>query len=502
MRPAYPTDPGQPPTGLLLADPRWPAVITAVHRALEHGTPLTDLLCVPAGPDGNPVPAHALADALIYRALTLTDPVPADLDDPTDPYDEPDDPDRTPPEDLHMVTADLDLNTPVNLADSPLDYRHADVAPVSPLPPPAADSLTATEMALADGDLEQELWHAFRQRQAMPPWEPSDEQLERALTRAADAEFSPVTPERIAALNEQAARFYQHTYLGSWAQTYLTDRLGADVTDDPATRPGYAPTGWTTLTTHLRRHGATDNELLAAGLARQASTGRLIDTFRDRLVLPIHHHPRYPGQTSQIVGFIGRRNPDTDHHDTDQRETGSDAAIKAGPKYLNTAETVLFAKGDQLYGMAEHAGRLAAGATPVLVEGPIDALAITLASPDHVGVAPLGTALTDTQADTLIPYLPTTADRAGAAGTAGVIVATDPDLAGQLAAERDYWMLTARGGDPDTPPSPPARTPPTCSGLPGPTPCVTGCSRPARWPTPSSTNASPTCPPPRRCTKP
>jgi len=443
---------GPDATGLLLADPRWLAVVAAVHRGLEHGTPLTELLRVPAGPDGNPLPDHALADALIYRALTLTDQPP---DDPTDPYDEPDDPDRTPPEDLDMVTADVDPNTPVNLADSPLDYSHADVAPVSSLPPPAADSLTATEMALGDGALEQELWHAWRQRQAMPPWEPSDEQLERALTRAADAEFSPVTPQRIAALNEQAARFYQHTYPGSWAQAYLTDRLaGADLTGDPATRPGYAPTGWTALTAHLRRCGATDDELLAAGLAKQASTGRLIDTFRDRLVLPIHHHRE---QTSQIVGFVGRRNPHTD-----REETGSDAAVKAGPKYLNTAETVLFAKGEQLYGMAEHAGRLAAGATPVLVEGPIDALAITVASPDHVGVAPLGTALTDTQADTLIPYLPTTDDRAGAAGAAGqagVIVATDPDLAGQLAAERDYWMLTARGGDPRHATLPPGQDP-------------------------------------------
>jgi len=432
---------GPDTTEQLLADPRWPAVVAAVHRGLQHGTALTDLLRVPAGPDGHAVPGDALADALIYRALTLTDPVPADLDDPTGPYHEPDDPDRTPPQDLHMLPADLDPNTPVNLADSPLDYRHADVAAVSPLPPPAADSFTSAEMALSDGDLEQELWQAFQRRQSMPAWEPSDEQLERTLTRAADAEFSPISPERIAALNEDAAEFYQHSYVGSWAQAYLTGRLGADLTGDPTTRPGYAPPGWTALTTHLRRYGATDDELLAAGLARSASTGRLIDTFRDRLVLPIHHHR---GPSSQIVGFVGRRNPDTDHYDP-----GS--AVAAGPKYLNTGETVLFAKGDQLYGMAEHADRLAAGATPVLVEGPIDALAVTVASPDHVGVAPLGTALTDTQADTLIPYLPTNDDRAGAAGaagTAGVIVATDPDLPGQLAAERDYWMLTARGGDP------------------------------------------------------
>jgi len=421
----------------LLADPRWPAVVTAVHRGLDHGVPITDLLRAPAGPDGDPVPDHALADALIYRALTLTDPVPDDLDDPTDPYDEPDDPDHAPPEDLHMLTADVDPFAPSNAADSPLDYSHARVAPVAPLPPLAADSLASAEMALAEGDLQDELWQATQRRQSMPTWEPSDEQLERALTRAADAEFSPVTPERIAALNTQAADYYQHTYPGSWAQTYLTGRLGADLTGDPATRPGYAPTGWTALTAHLRRRGATDDELLAAGLARQASTGRLIDTFRDRLVLPIR-------QASQVVGFVGRRHPDTD-----QLQPGFDAAVVAGPKYLNTRETVLFGKGEQLYGMAEHADRLAAGATPVLVEGPIDALAVTLASPDHVGVAPLGTALTDTQADTLIPYLHTTGKAAGdTVRRPGVVVATDPDLAGQLAADRDYWLLTARGGDP------------------------------------------------------
>jgi len=430
----------------LQGDPHWPAVVTAVHRGLDHGIPLTDLLRAPAGSDGDPVPDHALADALIYRALTLTDQPPADPDnpdhpdDPTDPYAhylEPDDPDRSPPEDLHMLTADVDPFAPINAADSPLDYSHAGVAPVAPLPPLAADSLASAEMALAEGDLQDELWHATQRRQSMPTWEPSDEQLEQALTRAADAEFSPVTPERIAALNAQAADYYQHTYPGSWAQTYLTGRLGADLTGDPATRPGYAPTGWTALTAHLRRRGATDDELLAAGLARHASTGRLIDTFRDRLVLPIR-------QASQVVGFVGRRHPDSD-----QFEPGSAAATKAGPKYLNTAETVLFSKGEQLYGMAEHADRLAAGATPVLVEGPIDALAVTLASPDHVGVAPLGTALTDTQADTLIPYLHTTGNAAGdTVRRPGVIVATDPDLAGQLAADRDYWLLTARGGDP------------------------------------------------------
>ena len=419
---------GDQTTKRLLIDPHWPAVVTAVNRGVDHGIPLTDLLRSPAGPNGDPVPDHALADALIYRALTVTEPVPADPDGPDQ---QPADPDHTPPEDLHMVTITLDPNTPLNLPESPSDYSQADVGPVGRQQPPTQESVAASEMSLPESELDEALFHAAQARQWRPAWEPSAEQLEAALARAVDAEFSPVTPERIADLNEQAAGFYQQAYPGSWAQSYLTDRLGGiDLSGDPRTQPGYAPAGWTTLTAHLRRHGATDEELLAAGLAKQASTGRLIDTFRDRLVLPIHHN-------GQIVGFVARRNPETDHLDST-----SDDTAKAGPKYLNTRETVLFTKGGQLYGMAEHDDRLAAGAVPVLVEGPIDALAVTLASPGHVGVAPLGTALTGTQADTLTPYLDT------AAGGPGVIVATDPDLPGQLAAERDYWMLTARGGDP------------------------------------------------------
>ena len=144
----------------------------------------------------------------------------------------------------------------------------------------------------------------------------------------------------------------------AWAGDYLTGRLGQDITGHPDIRPGYAPAAWTALVTHLRRHGVTDDELLASGLASTARTGRLIDRFRDRLVLPITHD-------GQVLGFVGRRHPaltDADH---------------AGPKYLNTPDTVAYHKGAQLYGPIPTL--LDAGATPVLVEGPIDALAVTLA---------------------------------------------------------------------------------------------------------------------------
>ena len=206
---------------------------------------------------------------------------------------------------------------------------------------------------------------------------------------------------------------------GSWAAGYLRGRLGTDLIDDRRFNPGYAPASWTGLTDHLRALGATDSELLAAGLASTSLTGRLIDRFRDRLILPIQ-------AGDELVAFIGRRHPD---------------APDAGPKYLSTSDTDLFSKGAQLFGMTEGARELTAGATPVLVEGPLDAIAITLAAGGTaVGVAPLGTALTDRQADQLRRYL--------GAGNPGVIVATDADAAGQRAAVRAYWQLTCRGGNP------------------------------------------------------
>src|SRR3546814_20442098 len=83
-----------------------------------------------------------------------------------------------------------------------------------------------------------------------------------------------------------------------------------------------------------------------------------------------------------ILGFVGRRNP---------TKTDDDFA---GPKYLNTRTTPIFTKGEALFGYAEARERLADGALPVIVEGPMDALAVTLGSDGAaVGIAPMGTAL-------------------------------------------------------------------------------------------------------------
>src|SRR5262249_28722441 len=48
------------------------------------------------------------------------------------------------------------------------------------------------------------------------------------------------------------------------------------------------------------------------------------------------------------------------------------------PKYLNSPDTLIYDKGTLLFGLAEQADRIAAGWAPVLVEGPIDTIAVWL----------------------------------------------------------------------------------------------------------------------------
>ncbi|MCT1618940.1 MobF family relaxase [Janibacter hoylei] len=246
--------------------------------------------------------------------------------------------------------------------------------------------------------------------------EPTDADLRLMYQRADEWHSSPVTRERMLEINDMAQTFFEARFTDSWGRDYLTGRFGLDLAGDERFRPGQAPAGWTNLVDHLRGRGVSDAEMVATGVATEASTGRLIDRFRDRVMFPVIHQ-------GEVLGFVGRRRPDL----TD--------ADKGGPKYLNTADTPLFHKGAQLFGVVDEL--LAEGAVPVIVEGPMDAVAVTIASAGlYVGVAPLGTLLTDEQAAQL------------AAVGRDPIVATDADLAGQVAAERDFWMLTPHGMDP------------------------------------------------------
>jgi DNA primase catalytic core len=291
------------------------------------------------------------------------------------------------------------------------DREHAH-PPLEPLDAELEDQALVDQTELT---VDAQLQLAALERSVMGPLEPSDAEIELQVARAAELDFAPVPAARMLRVNQLTSAYYGDQYEGSWAQTYLSGRLGQDPAHTPGLRPGYAPAGWTNLVTHLRRLGVTDEEMTQAGVATPARTGRLIDRFRDRAVMPIVHE-------GQALGFVARRNPDL----------GDD---EGGPKYLNTADTPLFHKGAQVFGLVPELNP--ADATLVLVEGPLDAWAVTIATRGrHVGIAPLGTSLTDEQASQ-IAHL-----------GRGVIVATDADLPGRVAAERDYWLLTQHGLDP------------------------------------------------------
>jgi DNA primase catalytic core len=319
---------------------------------------------------------------------------------------------------VHLLTPTADPGTATAIDRGATAALDVDVEPpfdpdYDLVPPDTAD-----DIAPRDRGLRYVTPDPFASNESPGDPDPADYLLEEHFWATA-----AVSRQRLIELNQQAAKYFADRYPTSWAPAYLLSRLGTDLTGDTRYSPGYAPAGWTTLTDHLRSGGVTDEEILASGLGVRARTGRVIDRFRDRLTFPIH------GSDGAVHGFIGRRNPDHDD---------------AGPKYLNTAGTDLFSKGAQLFGLHEGADALAAGAAPVLVEGPLDTIATTLAGDGtYVGVATLGTAFTDRQADQLLPYL---GGRSGI--VVATIVATDADTAGQQAAERSYWQLVARGDDP------------------------------------------------------
>ncbi len=234
--------------------------------------------------------------------------------------------------------------------------------------------------------------------------------------------------EVLVRLHADAAAFYTaqlaaDTPNAARARAMLTERA-VPAAAVAAYQVGYAPPGWTALTDHLHGLGYTDPHLLAAGVGLASRRGTVLDRFRDRIMFPVHD------PTGEVVAFLGR---------------ALDPAADT-PKYLNSPQTALYSKGEVLYGLGAPPTRqaLAAGARPVIVEGALDAIAVTTAGDGrHVGVAPSGTALTAGQVTTL-------AHAAGALAGRGVTVAFDSDPAGRQAALRAYPLLRAAGAWPTT----------------------------------------------------
>ncbi|MBC7727558.1 MAG: DNA primase [Microbacteriaceae bacterium] len=168
---------------------------------------------------------------------------------------------------------------------------------------------------------------------------------------------------------------------------------------------GYAPEGWRTLAGVFPRY---DDPLLAdSGLVitsggdgtNPAEEQKRYDRFRDRIMFPIR------SVKGEVIGFGGR-------------------VLDVGePKYLNSPETAVFHKGQELYGLYEARQGLRAKSYALVEEGYMDVVALAQWGYANA-VATLGTACTDEHVSKLFRFTDT------------VIFSFDGDAAGRRAAGR------------------------------------------------------------------
>lgn len=221
--------------------------------------------------------------------------------------------------------------------------------------------------------------------------------------------------ERLRAAHEEAAGFFAsrlRSQAGAGPRDYLARRGFDDVIDSALWEVGYAPPRWTELTEHLRRKGFSDSEISASGLGLSTRRSTVVDRFRDRITFGVRD------EHGRVIAFIGR------------------AAPRSGgvPRYLNSPRSLLYDKSAVLFGLGDQRSQLSCNGVPVIVEGPLDAVAVSIAGatggPRLLGVAPCGTALSTAQVDALARV---------AAGP--VLVAFDADPAGRAAAARSCATL-------------------------------------------------------------
>jgi len=218
--------------------------------------------------------------------------------------------------------------------------------------------------------------------------------------------------ESLVKLHEQAAAFYQAqlaTPAGSRARRELESR-GLTAETIKTFGYGYSPAGGRETLYRLFQEQKVPVPLLfKSGLFLEQDGGRLVDRFRNRLMIPIAR------DTGAIVAFGAR-------------------ALEEGqkPKYINSSETPIYSKGRTLYGLDVTKGAVRKQNYGVLVEGYFDLAQVWQAGVQSV-VALCGTALTGAQARTLKRF------------TSKVVLSFDPDSAGQGAAARSSELLVAEG---------------------------------------------------------
>jgi DNA primase len=218
--------------------------------------------------------------------------------------------------------------------------------------------------------------------------------------------------EQIFKINETVLAFFKKNLLntqeGKKALEYLKKRGIPDAVIQEF-KLGYALNTWDALTAFFKTKGVAPSLLEKAGLVLPGKkAGEYYDRFRGRVIFPIF------GLTGKIAGFGGR------------------ALFDQEPKYLNSPETPVYAKGQMLYGLNFSKDAIRTAGEAILVEGYTDFLSLYRSGFKNC-VASLGTALTPRQVGLVQRFAPR------------IVVNYDGDAAGRTAALRAVPICFEKG---------------------------------------------------------
>lgn len=182
---------------------------------------------------------------------------------------------------------------------------------------------------------------------------------------------------------------------------------------------GYAPDAWDGLVQHLTAAGYSVDRMTETGIVvRARESGRPLDLLRHRLIIPIY------SRAGRVVSFAGRILEGATHRipKPDDPPPG---------KYVNGRESLLFKKGNLLYGL-DRAALMRGGSLPwVVAEGYFDVLSLQGVGVPAVGT--MGTAMSLAQAKEIRRL------------TERVVAWFDPDAPGQNAIRENLPYLLAAG---------------------------------------------------------
>ena len=246
------------------------------------------------------------------------------------------------------------------------------------------------------------------------------------VPRERDGSNAPAIDRRLYDVMDLADQFFRATLKSNEAAIEYLKRRGVAGITARDFGIGFAPPGWNSLAGALKQ--IPEATLLELGLLTRNDAGRVYDKFRDRIMFPIRD------TRGRVVGFGGRV-----------------IAAVDGPKYLNSPETPIFHKGQELYGLYEARRSVRKLERLIVVEGYLDVVSMAQAGIPTC-VAALGTAISSEQIRKLFRYVDEIVccfdgDRAGRQAAWRALEAALPVIS---ESKRLQFVFLPDGEDPDS----------------------------------------------------